>query len=139
MLLMQSTHEFNIWHVMNDNLMGVFRTLREEGLLPLAEIDEEGNMKEYSDDVERHCPRQFDPEGGEADGFYIPDHCDRGFMLMNGNNNATKCDREKDTWCQPGLVAVNRHGGPILLQAKTTNYPQMKWSHIFTAITDDIR
>ena len=36
---------YNIWHTWNEGLMGAFQTLREQGLLPLAQIDAEGNMR----------------------------------------------------------------------------------------------
>ncbi len=36
---------YNIWHTWNEGLMGAFQTLREQGLLPLAQVDEQGNMR----------------------------------------------------------------------------------------------
>ena len=36
---------YNIWHTWNEGLMGAFQTLREQGLLPLVQVDEAGNMR----------------------------------------------------------------------------------------------
>ena len=36
---------YNIWHTWDEGLMGVFQTLREQGLLPLVQVDKEGNMR----------------------------------------------------------------------------------------------
>lgn len=36
---------YNIWHTWNEGLMGAFQTLREQGMLPLVQVDAEGNMR----------------------------------------------------------------------------------------------
>ena len=36
---------YNIWHTWNEGLMGAFQTLREQGMLPLAQVDAAGNMR----------------------------------------------------------------------------------------------
>lgn len=36
---------YNIWHTWNEGLMGAFQTLREQGALPLVQIDGDGNMR----------------------------------------------------------------------------------------------
>lgn len=36
---------YNIWHTWNEGLMGLFQTLREQGALPLVQVDGEGNMR----------------------------------------------------------------------------------------------
>lgn len=40
-----SCHSYNIWHTWNEGLMGAFQTLREQGLLPLAQVDAHGNLR----------------------------------------------------------------------------------------------
>ena len=60
--IMFSPHRANIWHLFNDAIMGAFGTLREEGLLPLAEVDGRGGVREYTDDVDldSECPMVID-------------------------------------------------------------------------------
>ena len=36
---------YNIWHTWDEGLMGAFATLREQGLLPMVQVDAEGNMR----------------------------------------------------------------------------------------------
>jgi hypothetical protein len=43
--LLQVRYSYNIWHTWNEGLMGFFQSLREQGALPLVQVDEEGNMR----------------------------------------------------------------------------------------------
>lgn len=131
--LLHTPHFRNIWHILNDALMGAFQTLREERVLPLAEIDEEGNMREYLDDLEESCLRKYDVNGRHS---YRPTEC----RARSGYINQTRCNPSKDSWCRPGLVSVNRdYKGPILLLAQHSAMPIHKWRHFFNAVTKDIR
>jgi hypothetical protein len=127
-------HASNIWHMLNDALLGVFQTLREERLLPLAEIDEEGNMVELTSGVELKCQRVFDLNGWNS---YRRAECRNATGLIM----QTKCDRKVDEWCRPGVTAVQRGSdkGPILLLAQGSKKPLEKWRHLFRAISYDIR
>ena len=131
--LLHTPHFRNVWHILNDALMGAFQTLREERILPLAEIDEQGNMKEYIEDLEESCLRKYDVNGHHS---YRPKEC----RARSGYINQTKCNPAKESWCRPGLVSVTREKkGPILLLAQHSNMPLDKWLHFFEAITKDIR
>ena len=121
--------------MLNDALMGAFQTLREEGLLPLAEIDDDGNMQEYTDDLEKGCLRNIEP-GGEEVKVYRPKSCKN---RRSGVISATKCSPEKDAWCRPGLVAVNRTSGPIFLLAQKADPPKEHWQHLYDAVSEDMR
>ena len=115
--------------------MAAFQTLREARLLPLAQIDEEGNMKEYLTDLEEKCPRQYHINGIPRYSSYRPEEC----RARGGYITQTKCDLEKDKWCRPGLVAVNRTKGPILLLTLKHVIPLVRWRHLFKAVSEDIR
>ena len=132
--VVQVPHDGNVWHVWHDALLGSFQTLREEGLLPLAQIDEEGNMTEYIDDLEEEdCPWGIDP-GGNGEPYRLPSCRPR-----RGVVEERKCDPNEDSWCKPGLVAVNRTQGPILLLADKTERPANKSVAMFHAVSNDIR
>ena len=134
MYVLYTPHRHNIWHMLNDALMGSFQTLREEGLLPLAEIDDDGTMKEYTDDLEEGCLRNIEP--GEEIKIYRPKSCKN---RRSGVISATKCSPERDAWCRPGLVAVNRSSGPILLLARGADPPMEQWQHLYDAVSEDMR
>lgn len=119
----------------NDALMAAFQTLREERLLPLAEIDEEGNMSEYINDLEEKCPRKYDINGIPRYSTYRPEVC----RARTGYITQTQCDRTNQKWCQPGLVAVNRTQGPILMLTMRHAFPLIRWRHLFKAVSGDIR
>ena len=131
--VLYTPHSNNIWHMLNDALMGAFQTLREEGLLPLAEIDGDGNMQEYTDDLEEACPMVH--VVGEENKPYRLKKC----RPKKGLFSPHKCSPEKDAWCRPGLVAVNRTSGPILLLGPNADAPLNKWSHLFRAVSGDLR
>jgi len=138
--LMHVPHPSNVWHVFNDALMGVFQTLREEGHLPLAEIDEAGNMVEYLEGLHPECHWKMDLYGNGS--VYRPEKC----LFKTGrlpNSSSSKqsihCSPKHDDWCRPGVVAFNRSSGPIILMAKGAIWPDRKWRHMFTAISEDIR
>ncbi|KAL4518915.1 hypothetical protein Ndes2437B_g04802 [Nannochloris sp. 'desiccata'] len=139
--LMYVPHPYNVWHVYNDALMGLFQTLREEGHLPLAEIDEAGNMVEYLEGLDPKCQWKLDLYGNGS--AYRPEKClPKTGRLPNSSSsseNSIKCSPKNDEWCRPGLVAFNRSSGPIILLAKGAIWPDRKWRHMFTAISEDIR
>lgn len=133
MYLLQVPHTQNSWHVWNDGLMGAFQTLREEGLLPLAEVDAEGNMVEHIDDLEEECPWEYEIGGnGEP-------HRGSECRPRHGVISQTRCDPLTEAWCRSGLVAVNATNGPILLLANGTEQPEEKWRGMFLSISEDIR
>lgn len=131
--LVQVPHDGNVWHVWHDALMGAFQTLREEGLLPIAQIDAQGNMEEYIDDLEEDCPWGIDV-GGDGQPYRLPE-C----RPKKGLVEQTQCSPGEDSWCRPGLVAVNRTRGPILLLAQKTERPTNKSVAMFHAVSNDIR
>jgi hypothetical protein len=132
--LLYMPHAANIWHMLNDALMGVFQTLREERLLPLLEIDEQGNMVEITSGVELECPRVFDLRGRTS---YRRAEC----RNATGQITQKTCDLKVDEWCRPGVAAVQRSSdkGPILLLARGSHKPMEKWRHLFRAVSHDIR
>jgi len=137
--LMYVPHPSNFWHVFNDALMGVFQTLREEGHLPLAEIDDAGNMIEYLEGLDPECHWKLDLYGNGS--AYRPEKClfKTGRLPNAPSKSSIKGSPKDDEWCRPGLVAFNRSAGPIILMAKGALWPDKKWRHIFTAISEDIR
>jgi hypothetical protein len=132
--LLYMPHAANVWHMLNDALMGLFQTLREERLLPLAEIDEQGNMVEITSGVELKCPRVFDLRGWTS---YRRAEC----RNATGQITQKTCDLKVDEWCRPGVAAVQRSSdkGPILLLARGSHKPMEKWRHLFRAVSHDIR
>ncbi|KAL4545351.1 hypothetical protein Ndes2526B_g00033 [Nannochloris sp. 'desiccata'] len=95
--LMYVPHPYNVWHVYNDALMGLFQTLREEGHLPLAEIDEAGNMVEYLEGLDPKCQWKLDLYGNGS--AYRPEKClPKTGRLPNSSSsseNSIKCSPKK--------------------------------------------
>ena len=113
--------------------MGAYQTLREEGLLPLAEIDAEGNMREYTADLDmRGCPKVIDVGQETA---YHPEKC----RPRTGLVAASSCSPTNDAWCAEGVVAVNKSQGPIILLAQGTGPWDRRWRHLFEAVSEDAR
>ena len=132
--LLYTPHPTNVWHMLNDALMGAYQTLREEGLMPLAQIDSQGNMQEFTEDLDTRCY----PENkiGQRTPF-IPEQCNERFNLTT--TAITNCNPATQQWCRPGLVAVNRTNGPIFLKAKYSDGPLSKWKHFYDAVSEDSR
>jgi hypothetical protein len=143
--VMYVPHPYNVWHVWNDALMGAYQTLREEGHLPLALIHEDGSMEEYTEGLDEECHWTMDLYGNGTS--YQPKNClpRRGRLPKPPTNFASskgsplKCSPAFDDWCRPGVVAFNRGSGPIILMAKNTTWPDRKWQHMLTALSEDIR
>ena len=134
--LMYVPHPYNVWHVWNDALMGAYQTLREQGHLPLADIQQDGTMIEYTEGLEEECHWKIDLYGNGT--AYRPSTCLPKTGLLP-KLKPRKCSPAFDQWCRPGLVAYNRSSGPILLMAKGSIWPDRKWRHMFTAISEEIR
>ena len=132
--LLQVPHTENSWHVWNDGIIGAFQTLREEGLLPLAEIDAEGNMVEHTADLKEECPWEYEINGDGVP-FRRPECRPRRGVITQ-----SKCSPLVDDWCRSGLVAINAHtDGPVLLLANGTEQPEDKWRGMFLSVSEDIR
>jgi Glycosyltransferase 61 len=141
--LMYVPHPYNVWHVWNDALLGAYQTLREEGHLPLARIYEDGRMEEYTEGLDEECHWKIDLYGNGTS--YRPEKCRTKTGILPEKNkikssrSSYKCSPDYDDWCRPGVVAFNRSNGPIILLAKGTIWPDRKWRHMFTALSEDIR
>ncbi len=156
MYLLTMQHSENIWHAWADGLLGAFQTLREQGLLPLAEIDEKGNMKEYVEDLNEECPIEIQIEAEEQDGGDSGGGGDSGSYTTSSNSSSggnninntircrprrnvvlqRKCDPTTELWCRPGLVVgatASAAGGPVLLPYKGTEVVR-RWHHLFEAL-----
>ena len=137
--VMQSPHPENIWHVLNDASISAFQTLREEGLMPLVRVGEDGSVREYVDDLEDECPWEIDRDDGAAVSQpYRMSECRR----TKGVIKQTTCSPQTERWCRPGVVAPYRADptlGPIILLQNMSEKPYPKWKATFDAISQDIR
>ena len=147
-------HHTNIWHILNDALIGAFQTLREEGLLPLLEIGDVGGgsrVSAYIEDVQqRHCPPPTDNSelpstmpclhAGYDDAGTTTYPCS---LLKDGDLDEIAsyvCNgRATNPRLNSLLVAANRTRGPILLLGKGSPVPPLKWMHWFKAVSADVR
>jgi len=129
--LVQTQHGSNIWHAWNEGVMSSFQSLREHGLLPLAEIDEDGNQKEYVDDLDEGCPWEID-ESTQAQKRLASCRPKTGIVPEG------KCQKEVIGSCRPGVYSYYRADGPLLWLAKDTGVAK-KWSHMFYSMTENIR
>ena len=134
--LLTMQHNENIWHAWNDGLLGAFQTLREQGLIPLAEIDNNGNIREYVDDLDPECPRLIEPQGDRSMAVVRDEGCRQRVGVVG--TEQTWCDPTKYLWCREGLVALNSSKtGPVLLPFKGIDViPQ--WEHLFRSMSSDI-
>lgn len=129
--LVQMQHGYNIWHAWNEGVMSSFQSLREHGLLPLVEIDEDGNQKEYVDDLDEGCPWEIDQDTQSQKRLAT---C----RPKTGIVPEGKCNKEVMGSCRPGVYSYYRADGPLLWLAKDTGVAK-KWSHMFYAMTENIR
>lgn len=83
--LLQVRYTYNIWHTWNEGLMGMFQTLRELGLLPLAAVGPNGELEEILDGMGgAACPWEYDHV---ADRAVQPEECEPrqgGWLLGRG-------------------------------------------------------
>jgi hypothetical protein len=134
--VMQVPHPFNVWHVWNDALQGAYQTLREEGHLPLALVHDDGTtMEEYTEGLDEECHWKIDVYGNGS--AYRPTECLAKVGVLP--KRSLECSFKFDEWCRPGVVAYNRSSGPIILMAKGSIWPDRKWRHMFTALSDDVK
>jgi hypothetical protein len=129
--LVQMQHSTNIWHVWNEGIQAAFQTLREQGLLPLVEVDERGYGREYVDDLDLEgCTWIIDQDtlaprrlaSCRMKTGQIPDGpCTTGIL--------------KD--CSPGVHSYFREDGPVLWLAKGMGVTKT-WQHMFKAISSNI-
>lgn len=131
--VVQLQHNENIWHVWTDGLMGAFQTLREQGLLPLAQVDADGRVAEYSEGVGDGCQWILDQETKKSSQEY-PGLC----RPRTGLVKQTRCDLEAEYWCKEGVVVVDPKNSPMLLMFNGTEILD-KWEHMYYAISQDIR
>jgi hypothetical protein len=151
--LLTMQHSENIWHAWADGLLGAFQTLREQGLLPLAHIDEQGNMQEYIDDLPEECPVEIligknasaSEEGGAAgvEGATSDKNPSNSKGRCRKRRNVVSqgtCDPSTELWCRPGLIVganATIDGGPVLLPYKGTEVVR-RWHHLFEALSEEI-
>ena len=154
--LLTMQHSENIWHAWADGLLGAFQTLREQGLLPLAEIDDKGNIKEYIDDLREECQKEIQIEDLEESGSNafnnntIATDTTKTSMSTSVKKTQcrprrnivphTKCDPSTELWCRPGLIVgtnATAAGGPVLLPYKGTEVVR-RWKHLFQALSSEI-
>lgn len=130
--LIQMQHSQNIWHVWNEGIMASFQTLRENGLLPLVQVDEHGHVTEYIDDLGCvDCPWEIDQNNLKQKQI---EHCRK----KKGVIEPTSCSPGTDEWCKPGVHSYYREDGPLLWLAKDMGVTK-QWSHMFHAISTNIR
>lgn len=124
--------------------------MREHGLLPLAEIDSEGNMKEYTEDYGEDVDKcllgvqaevddaDYDENSEEVTPPPIPGFENNGGCRpRRGVVPDGKCSPGTDAWCREGLVAANVSSAPVLLPFKGTDViPHYK--HLFKALSSEI-
>lgn len=126
--LVQMQHSSNIWHAWNEGIQAAFQTLREQGLLPLIEVDERGYGTEYVDDLDGEgCPWEIDQD------TLVPR---RGSTcrVKTGIVEEGPCTLED---CVPGVHSYFRDDGPVLWMAKGMGVTKT-WKHMFYAISSNI-
>ncbi|KAL4441531.1 hypothetical protein ABPG77_002035 [Micractinium sp. CCAP 211/92] len=128
---LQVRYSYNIWHTWNEGLMGAFQTLREQGLLPLAQVDEQGNMREVTEGLSSECPTIWDEV---LNGTRPEDECAQRLGVVKG----TRCDFKTQPWCRPGVVSYRRFDGPIILPYTAASVMN-RWAQVYDAMTTDIR
>eukprot|EP00887_Chlorella_sp_A99_P006086 scaffold22.g6086.t1 len=129
--LLQARYSYNIWHTWNEGLMGVFQTLREQGYLPLVQVDSEGNMREVTEGMGPTCPLVWD---AAANGTVPdPDCAPRSGVVAEAT-----CDIKNQAWCREGVVSYAQFNGPMVLPYSASSVMN-KWSQIYVAMTDDVR
>ena len=126
--LVQMQHSSNIWHAWNEGIQAAFQTLREQGLLPLVEVDERGYGTEYVDDLDRGgCPWEIDQD------TLAPRRAST-CRVKSGIVQEGPCVLED---CVPGVHSYFRDDGPVLLMAKGMGVTK-SWKHMFYAISSNI-
>ena len=126
--LVQMQHSSNIWHAWNEGIQAAFQTLREQGLLPLVEVDERGYGTEYVDDLDRGgCPWEIDQD------TLAPRRAST-CRAKSGIVQEGPCVLED---CVPGVHSYFRDDGPVLLMAKGMGVTK-SWKHMFYAISSNI-
>ena len=125
--LVQMQHSSNIWHAWNEGIQAAFQTLREQGLLPLVEVDARGYGTEYVDDLDRECPWEIDQQT-------LSPRRASTCRVKTGIIEEGPCVLED---CAPGLHSYFRDDGPVLWMAKGMGVTKT-WQHMFYAISKNI-
>lgn len=128
---LQVRYSYNIWHTWNEGLMGAFQTLRDQGLLPLVQVDDSGNMREVTEGLSPQCPLMYDPDSNTT---RPEDTCVQRLGVVKG----THCDPKNQAWCRPGVVSYRRFDGPIILPYTAASVMN-RWAQVYDAMTTDIR
>ena len=150
--VMYIPHPRSMFHNIHDALMGAFQTLREEGLLPLAEVDmdafNEETLTEFTNDIEPGmCPLEYDV-GGSNRAPRMMASCRRKAKFNNMTTQPPRpvgrCNGRPLCRGQPqgGLIVTNRMktgNGPILLLGKGSSPPPETWRHLYHAISHNIK
>jgi len=113
--------------------MAAFQTLRENGLLPMVEIDKDGGIREYIDDFEdlRECPWEIDQDSLKQKRM---NSCRKKAGIVKD----AYCDPQTGKDCRPGYHSYYKDDGPLLWLAKDMGVAK-KWAHMFNAISKNIR
>lgn len=125
--LVQMQHSSNIWHAWNEGIQAAFQTLREQGLLPLVEVDAHGYGTEYVDDLDPECPWEIDQET-------LAPRRASSCRVKTGIVEEGPCALED---CVPGVHSRYREDGPVLWMAKGMGVTKT-WQHMFYAISNNI-
>jgi hypothetical protein len=125
--LVQMQHSSNIWHAWNEGIQAAFQTLREQGLLPLVEVDARGYGTEYVDDLDPGCPWEIDQETLTP---RRPSTC----RVKTGIVKEGPCTLDD---CVPGVHSYFRDDGPVLWLAKGMGVTKT-WQHMFYAISSNV-
>ncbi|GAB4816509.1 hypothetical protein N2152v2_003555 [Parachlorella kessleri] len=130
--LLQVRYSWNIWHTWNEGLMAAFQTLREQGHLPLVQVDHAGNMREVTEGMGGSaCPEVVDP----ATDTPLPDTT---CPPKTGAVQPRLCDAKNQRWCRPGVWSHGRDDGPLLLPY-TPSSVMNQWAQIYAAMSEDVR
>jgi hypothetical protein len=128
--LVQMQHSSNIWHAWNEGIMAAFQTLREQGLLPLVEVDAHGYQREYVDDFEDGCPWEIDQTTLEPKQMST---C----RVKTGIVPEGPCTPNESFDCSPGVYSYYKNNGPLLWLSKDMGVTK-QWSHMYYAISENI-
>lgn len=139
--LLQIRFPKNIWHVLTEGLMNTFQTLREQGYLPLVDIDNNYTIKEYTKDLTTDCLYVYDEKRRrfveQVDSYACKGR--RGDAAQGAGIFPSSCDPGGEVWCTPGTISYsnNRRNSPLLLVFKATKLLP-PWKRLFKSLTNDI-
>lgn len=131
--MLQVRYSYNIWHTWNEGIMGLFQTLREQGVLPLASVGPGGVYSEITDGMGEGCPFAYDPELQRV-------VQEKSCAPREGLLEKSTCNSETDSWCIEGAVVSPRRagGGPIIVPYTASSVMNV-WAHLYSSMTQDVR